>query len=242
MKIVQLTDLHLAAEGVHPFEVDTRQHFLNALQKTRALQPDLVVITGDFCYVEDDPEVYAWVKSRLDFFEFPYAVIPGNHDRGASLAKTFGIDKWLIEEELFYKQVYGQETLLFLDTAIGVVSERQLEWIANEMQIIQGRVVVFMHHPPVFGGVPYMDKHHALKNRDTLLQIFTNQVNPTAIFCGHYHVDKTIQSGNVTTYITPSLFFQIDQHEADFKVDHRRVGIREIILSPTSIHSTVHYL
>jgi hypothetical protein len=35
---------------------------------------------------------------------------------------------------------------------------------------------------------------------------------------------------------------QIDQHELDFKVDHHRIGLREITLHEDSLLSTVHYL
>ncbi len=234
--------MHIAAEGENTFGVDVRQNFQKIINTIRSLSPDLVVLSGDICFDVGEEPVYHWVRSHLDFLKIPYTAIGGNHDDPVMLAKAFHIDHQLQGKELYYKRQLNGQTVLFLETSYGVVSENQLTWLKNELAHLDSDTVIFMHHPPVICGVPFMDNNHALRNMDKVQEVLFNFPHHLTIFCGHYHVEKTICLHNLTVHITPSTYFQIDWHLEGFKIDHYRIGCREINLRKDgAVESTVIY-
>ncbi len=96
---------------------------------------------------------------------------------------------------------------LFLDTTPGVVSETQLKWLAEKLADLDQPLVIFMHHPPLFADVPFMDGQHALKNQKAVQEVLFAYRKEITVFTGHYHVEKTLRKRNVVVHITPSLFF-----------------------------------
>ncbi len=242
MKIVQLTDLHLPSEGEDTHGVDVMQNFQDMIHTVREISPDLVVLSGDLCLLQGNENTYHWVRSHLDFLKIPYTAIGGNHDDPILLANAFHIGHQLKGKELYYARELGGHAVLFLETSYGVVSERQLQWLTEELNSLQKDVVIFMHHPPVNGGVPFMDNNHALQNMADVQEVLFNFPHHLTIFCGHYHVEKTICQRNLTVHITPSTYFQIDWKLEGFKVDHYRIACREIILRDDgAVESTVIY-
>lgn len=242
MRIIQITDIHIPAKGEETYGIDVHQNFLDSLQKAKSLEPDHLVISGDLCNIDGDRETYEWVKARLELVDIPYSLLVGNHDDGGLMSEVFGLSHLMVNGELFYKYFFGNQSCLFLDTGRHLLSEQQLEWLANELRVLQGDVLIFMHHPPLFGGVPFMDNKYALQNRTAVQKILFNHINNIHIFCGHYHVDKVLHQNNVTVYITPSTYFQIDQHSEEFKVDHKRIGLREIVIEDGYMSTAVHYV
>ncbi|HRJ15700.1 MAG TPA: hypothetical protein PLI34_11965, partial [Saprospiraceae bacterium] len=87
-------------------------------------------------------------------------------------------------------------------------------------------------HPPLKAGVPFMDNHYPLQNPEVFLDVIAAcPQHPIHVFCGHYHVEKTVHSGYLHVHITPSTFFQIDGFREDFGIDHYRPGMRVLDLS-----------
>ena len=87
-----------------------------------------------------------------------------------------------------------------------------------------------------------MDMNHALRNMHDIQQLFFGFPHHLSIFCGHYHVEKTLNIRNLTVHITPSTYFQIDWRHEGFKVDHLRIALREINLRRDGVvESTVLY-
>lgn len=241
MRIVQITDIHITPEGAESFEVNTRANFIRILEEAKKLNPDKVVITGDFCFRDPQPSIYEWVKAQLAEQELTIEFISGNHDDPRLLAELLGKAAYLQGDELYYRRHWAQRAVFFLDSTVGVVSQEQLVWLAAELQATPTPVLVFVHHPPVDAGVPFMDSKHYLKNREELMGILLAHGHPVNVYCGHYHVEKTINRANVTVQITPSCFVQVDQYQEDFKADHHRVALRVISLREKDILSTVHY-
>lgn len=242
MRIVQLTDLHIGKEGEDTFGVDVRQNFLQILKQAKAQDPDLLVISGDLCYRDGEAAVYRWIKRQLDQAGFTYEVLSGNHDDPTLMAKVFERGPLLKGQELYFKREYRGRTLLFLDTTTYAVSAPQLEWLSQELAAIDGPALVFMHHPPLRSGVPFMDSKHYLRNMESVQEVFFRHPHPVQVFTGHYHVDKAVQKQNLTVYITPSCFFQIGQQSEDFEVDHYRIALRTIDCRNGVMMNAVHYL
>jgi len=241
MRIVQITDLHIAREGVETFDTDVRGNFQRVLQLTHSLQPDHVVLSGDLCFDDPQEEVYVWVRNQMEALGIPYDLLSGNHDDPVMMARVFDREKQLQGGELFYQKKIAHQDFLFLDTTTGEVSTRQLNWLEEQLKALDEPAMLFMHHPPFLSNVPHMDRKYALQNREEIQELLFEHPYPVHIFSGHYHVDKTVQRQNVILYITPACFFQIDQHEKDFKVDHRIPGLREITLDHGAVLTTVMY-
>ena len=242
MKIIQITDLHIAEEGESTHGVAVRENFHSILSTVSSLSPDLVVLTGDLCLDTGNEMTYQWIRSQLDFLAIPYLVIGGNHDHAPLLTKAFNVDHLMVGDELFYKREFGQYTALFLETSSGEMSHNQLDWLNLELQKPHDNIIIFMHHPPVIGGVPFMDNKYALRNMEEVQSILFNFPHHLNIFCGHYHVEKTLNTRNITVHITPSTYFQIDSHATGFKVDHYRIACREINLRDDGVvESSVIY-
>lgn len=227
MKIVQLTDLHVGLPGENTYGVDVRENFRRLLAAIQSQEPDALIISGDLSYSVGLSEIYHWIKSMLDAQGLPYYLIPGNHDDVAKLSEAFGLAPYLQQGELYY-QLDLEEPMLLLDTTTGIVSPRQLAWLRDRLQQLDRELIVFMHHPPLLAGVPYMDDKYALQNWRDVLNIFTAYPHRLNVFCGHYHVHKTVSIHNTNVHLTPSCFFQIDWRSDAFQVHHQRIGYRWI--------------
>lgn len=241
MTIAHITDLHVGREGEHPYEVDVRSRFRRIVAALAVEQLDVVVIGGDLCYRDGAEEIYAWIRGELSPLKAPVYVVPGNHDESELLARSFGLEGELKGGKLYYRREVQSRALIFLDTADATLSADQLSFL--EKSLAEGRgepALVFMHHPPVKAGVYYMDLKYPLLNREEVQKSIDG--TGCAVFCGHYHVDKTVSIGNLTVYITPSTFVQIDQKAKEFTIDHRRIGWRRIRAEGEKIVTTVHYV
>ena len=242
MRIVQVTDLHVGLEGEDTYGIDVRANFLKVKDAILQMRPDHIVVSGDLCFDTGDKSVYIWIKQHLDELKIPYDIISGNHDDPVMLAEIFGLNHCLHNKQLYFAKTIGGYPFLFLDTTSGHLSKEQLDWLQSELEQHQREIVIFMHHPPLMAGVPFMDGKHALKNQTEVQEILYQHPYPISIFTGHYHVEKNIRHGNTVVHITPSCFFQINQKEPEFKVDHYRIGFREITFENGTIMDTVRYL
>ncbi len=242
MHIIQLTDLHLSIAGECPYEIDVRENFLQALDEIQVLKPDLLVISGDLCYDVGLTEIYIWIKQQLDKLPFPYYVIPGNHDDTQLMIDCFGLKNTSKDGQLFYKLDGLPQPTLFLDTQNYTLPDLQLEWLATQLSNFKKPLCLFMHHPPVPMGVPFMDQNHALRNSEAVLNLLLAYPFPITIFTGHYHVDKSARLKNLDIHITPSTFFQIDWTKEAFAVDHKNCAFRSIHLKKDKIdHAVIYY-
>ncbi len=242
MRIIQLTDLHIDRTGEDTRGVDVRSNFCRLLEKLPKWRADEIVITGDLCLTGGSRQVYDWIIRQLASVNLPVNVISGNHDDPVLLAEAFQVKKNLKKKELYYLRTETPVPIFYLDTTKRKVSKPQLVWLEEELRKCLGPIVIFMHHPPLLAGVPYMDQKHALKNRDDLLSLLLSYPDPIHVYCGHYHVEKLVAFHNVLAHITPSAYFQIDQFEEEFAVDHHNIGLRVIDIRPDQISSTVVYL
>lgn len=241
MRIIQITDLHLGQAGEDTYGIDVRANFIKILAEVKRLSPDFLVITGDFCFKEPQRSIYQWALPRVEALNIPFKVIAGNHDDPVMLAQEFQHQQHLSENELYYQETWGEWPVFFLDTSTAHLSIQQLAWLKVALSEVQRDTIIFMHHPPITSMVPYMDLHHHFKDQKIVLDLLGQLPFRVHIFTGHYHVDKIINHQNISVYITPACFFQINQYQLEFAADHQRIGLRVIELEDEKLLSTVHY-
>ncbi len=243
MRIAFLTDLHIGAVDEQPQGVNVRQNFLNALEFLVGLKPDCLVLGGDICYATGDPAIYQWVKQQVDKLPFPYYVISGNHDDPTVMSGVFHKDHDLNDGELYYALPLEGRPALFLDSSKGIFSDTQWTWFRDYLLALRdNNVVVFMHHPPLPADAAFMDQKYPFRQSDKFMELVRELPCHVTVVCGHYHIEKVIQRGNLLVLITPSTFYQLRQDTPEFAVDHYEIGIREINLTTHGTNSTVYYL
>ena len=243
MTILQITDLHVGPPGELPFGVDVRTNFTKILAAVRAVPHDLLLISGDLCYQDGDRAIYAWIKTRLEEGGFTYVVTPGNHDDTDLMVECFGLRSRLCRGELFLTPGdTTQPAWAAVNSGPGIVSDTALVLLRDYLAKRAGPVCLFMHHPPLLMGVPYMDESHALRERQPLLDVLTAHPYPITVFTGHYHVEKSLRWKNLDVHVTPSCFFQIDWRQRDFAVDHYRIAYRHIVWDGASLEHAVVYV
>ena len=239
MRIIQLTDIHIGMPGQDTRDVDTRRNLAAILDVIQQANPDEIVLSGDVCFKEPREEVCDWVRDQFTSRDLRPYVITGNHDESSMIAKCF--DMPLLDNEVYYEHTWDGTKILFLDTGRALMSDQQWDWLERKIDF-EGRLIIFAHHPPVYAYVPYMDTTHAFKEMDRFVQTIARRQGDVHLFCGHYHVSKSISVGNLHVHITPSCFFQIRDDIEDFGVAGYDIAYREIRLDGSVISHSVKWV
>src|SRR5690606_16972493 len=130
---------------------------------------------------------------------------------------------------------------IFLDTSQNIVDTQQLLWLTSALATLQN-ATIFMHHPPCYSGVEYMDSKHALQNQTELLNILYAHPYSISIFCGHYHIAKELITKNIHVYICPSTYYQINPVGLQFSIGSKTIGFRIINIHNETIQTEVVWL
>ncbi len=190
MRILQLSDPHLVAtdQGLVPRR-PALAHFERALQVCGALNPDLVLVTGDLC---QDESWGGYVRLRRALRQHvccSVALLPGNHDHPLLLDAVLGRSWTTAPADLL---VQGVRVLLLsshrVGSAAGALGSLQLQWLAQRLQCSERRdlpLVVALHHPPIAIGDAGMD---AIR---LVLRSFCVPIGP----CGRCCLDTSISIG-----------------------------------------------
>jgi len=214
MKIAQISDLHLTADGAPLYgRVDTEGAWQQALQRAVSLKPDWLILTGDLAEGGQE-SAYLRLRASLEAAGCPYALLPGNHDDRATLKAVFSEQPWA-SGELCCQRIEGEKGwLLLLDATVpgsehGEFGEAQERWLARQMS--RGwPSLLFMHHPPFEVGIPYMDGIRC-RGEDALRRLLAEypQQQVEAILCGHTHRTVSTTFAGHPALVAPSPAHQI---------------------------------
>lgn len=240
MLCIQFTDIHIGREGEMPRDVDVRANLHKVLAAIQKESPDQVVLTGDLSFMEGDRDIYRWIRDRLEEYGVEPWIISGNHDSPPLLADVFDLP--LRGQEIYYTLEWEGTPVLFLDTTPGTMTETQYNWLEEQCRQAQKDVIIFMHHPPFYCGVPHMDDNYAFEQATRFKEVVGALPGSAEIFCGHYHVERTVKANNMHVHITPSCFFQIRWDMEEFGVDHYRPAYRRIHVENGQLRHEVVYV
>ena len=242
MKVTQITDLHIGEKREDTYRVDVRHNFLMILGEVKIHAPDLIIITGDLCYKYGVTEIYEWIKEKMDNLDIPYLVIPGNHDDVELMRDVFKIDYTQSEEEIFFARKLDKRTALFLDSSKASMSHEQLNWLKRQLKQGEENILVFTHYPPCPMDCLFMDGKYPYQDSRELMEVFYESKKNIHLFCGHFHSERTLHLKNVNVYLSPSIIVQISPSSKDFKIEHKKIGFRNIELQQERLISYVQYL
>ena len=162
MRILHLSDPHLVAadQGLVRGR-PALAHFERALQLGGALNPDLVLVTGDLCQDESWGGYVRLRRALSQHVRCSVALLPGNHDHPLLLDAVLGRTAATAPADLVVK---GLRLLLLsshrVGSAAGALGSLQLQWLAQRLRCSERRdlpLVVALHHPPIAIGDAGMD-------------------------------------------------------------------------------------
>jgi len=159
MLIAQVTDLHLHADPGHP----NRGRLLRVLEHLAALRPlpDLLVLSGDLA---DDGalESYRQLQEALAAWPQPVRFALGNHDDRTHFRSVFGDSHFTDGFVQGVTDLAGLR-IVILDSLEegrhgGAFCASRAGWLRQALQDGGDKpALVFLHHPPVDVGLPWID-------------------------------------------------------------------------------------
>lgn len=219
MLIAHISDFHLFSD--RPESALVRADATEAARKLvadiAAFTPavEAVMLTGDLVDggTEED---YALLKDVLSPLSVPVFVIPGNHDRRATMRAAFA-DRlpFAAGTYLNYEASHGDLRILALDTLIegkveGRLAEESLDWLEDRLDRAHaGPTLVLMHHPPFDSGIGAMDRRGLVEGGERLARLVRAYSGSLRILSGHVHRPYQAIWNGVLCTVAGSPAFQI---------------------------------
>lgn len=185
----------------HDFDRGVQQALVAHIQ---ALEPDLVLITGDLTAQSLEAEFEQAHQDLQPLLEaIPTFMVPGNHDvYTGGAARHRPMERWFapymgLDGSGIGRCELGPLTVLGLDpnratwtTASGVLPQRQLDALAEALaQPGEGPILLALHYPVIDRhGALYVRPSHGLLNAQQLVDVLEAAPRrPALIACGHIH-------------------------------------------------------
>ncbi|MEX1231033.1 MAG: phosphodiesterase [Planctomycetaceae bacterium] len=244
--LIQISDLHLfddpdaVLKNVRTW--GTFERVLNRLEASYA-HADAIIITGDLAH-DERFETYEMLQHRLGTLFSRVWVVPGNHDHRLSMAAIFSQKGLPGGKTIGFQHTVGGWQLLGLDSQLtgetaGELDADQLAWLTATLKRSTATpTLVFLHHPPVSVGSPWLDAI-GLKNAETLGEILRGAPHVRGVFFGHIHQEFEASIGTIECYATPSTGVQFTPETETLQVDTRPPGFRVITLGGETFETHV---
>jgi 3',5'-cyclic AMP phosphodiesterase CpdA len=214
MRIVHLSDAHISREG-KPYlpGVDLGARCRTAVRAVCALQPgpDLVVLGGDMLDEGPSPD-YRALAGMLEGIAAPVHLCLGNHDSLEDF-RLAPLPTFPAGCGGYYSFVAAGFRLIILFTAAerrgkGSIDRAQLDWLRRELVAAPRPALIFMHHPPVGIGIPWLDAINVENTAE-----FWEAVEPFAgriagIFFAHVHMQLSLVRKGILLASPPAVGWQ----------------------------------
>jgi 3',5'-cyclic-AMP phosphodiesterase len=207
--LVQLTDLHLVADGEElPHGVDTAALLERALRAVEeaGLAPDALVLTGDLTE-HGLPQEYRRLREILEpaaeRLAAPLVWAAGNHDDRAALREHL-LGEPASAEPLDSVVRVGDLRIVVLDSTVpghphGALRPAQLERLRAELaEPAPAGTVLALHHPPLPSAAPLAASIPLLRREDLADVVAGTDVR--LVLAGHTHVASAGTLGAVPVW------------------------------------------
>lgn len=168
-----------------------------AVKEINRLNPDFVVVTGDFVNNKDDKlqiaefkRITAKINSKI-----PVYYSPGNHDIGQSptqkiidsFISDYGYDKFSFKHK---NSVFIGLNSCIIKANTPVLEQLQFDWLKKELSKAKGakHIILFCHYPFFINAFDEPDTYFNIpvETRNRYLSLFKEN-NVDAVFAGHLH-------------------------------------------------------
>jgi len=228
-RIAHITDFHF--DEAFPLEngVDAHKNWATVLDDINNRNIDEVICTGD---IGKQRSIQPFLQSLADSGYTPKITL-GNHDNYSEVTAYYKVSDNQGTDELYYSSEEDQYKCIFLDSSPDEVSQRQIDWLKNELNT-DLKILLFMHHPILDCGT-VLDQRFPLKNRDELNKVLQECSQEITMFCGHYHMEDDRKEGNIHQYITPAISYQVAKLSDRVEIGNTTFGYRIIEINENSI-------
>jgi len=199
-----------------------------AVANINRIEPDFVVITGDF--VHDNKDSLQWAEfNRITGMiksSIPVYLVPGNHEYSqsptekefADYKKTYGDDKFSVIDD---RNLFIGLNSSLINSEFHTLENEQFKWLENELMKAKNirNVFVFTHHPFFVKNPEEPDNYSniVLENRRKYLDLF-NKHNVNAVFSGHLHRNSYVQYKGIDMISTSAVGKQLGDDLSGLRV------------------------
>jgi len=204
LRLVQISDCHVSADSAAIYRgIDPRANFETLLQTVAAWRPQLLLVTGDLA--EDGSQAaYRYLAGHLGRLGVPVLTLPGNHDLPEGQAEVFG--HCPVRDPLVH-DAGGWRLILLNSVAEGQVpgklSTRMLDGLEKALDASARPTAVFLHHPPLPVGSPWIDKYPLLEP-ERLWAVLDKRDAVRFVAWGHVHQAYDAMRGRIRLLGAPS--------------------------------------
>ncbi len=232
-----------AHRGYRPYG---RTELLIQDMRRLGIKPDFVMHTGDVCGDKDHHATtahYELVRPIFSAIDAPWYYLVGNHDCAESMEATLNYGPHEVffssGREKAYKFSSRSHDCFALLSSIptkreGIISKGQLAAFEESLSRSSSPAWVFLHHPPLSMGSPWMDGNMLLANGMELHQILRKRREQVqGVFFGHIHQPWQFCREGINYFSSPGAIFQFSTLPSDTSSN----------LEPQSAvgYSVVHY-
>ena len=205
-RVLVLSDLHLRGGGGAVRGVDTRAALEAVLAHARAAgRYDRVVLLGDVA--EDGrPASYRLARELLADWADGALVVAGNHDRPDAMGRELAVDPDGFIVDLGGWRLIGAHSF-WRGRVGGRLGEPALARIERALVGDERQAVLFVHHPPVSVGTPWLDWTR-LADAAALAAVLGRTGRARAVVHGHVHMPSEGTLAGVRVLGMPSTAFQ----------------------------------
>ncbi|MDX9722184.1 MAG: metallophosphoesterase [Myxococcota bacterium] len=241
IRIAQVSDAHIGLQLPAQNRADSKAQFLAVLDCLSHRNLDLLIFSGDLAGEQGEDEAYLWLREAISVCTTPVVLMAGNHDEPERMRRLLEIPTARAPSDgLYFEQRIQDLRLLFLDSSSYRIPELQWDWLRS--RVLDTPTLLFVHHPPLLCSCRFMDEQAPLKDAEVAWSKLCELEGIDAIFCGHYHTERSLRRDGRMVYLTPSTLFQIDPYSPDFQIAHTRPGFRMIEYGARGLHTWVEYL
>ena len=193
-----------------------------------ALPAAFAVFTGDLVR-DGESEAYARLRETLAGLPWPVHLLLGNHDDRDAFRAAF--PDAALDEAGFVQHAFPTPAglCLMLDTHApgrpeGELCARRLAWLAARLAESTGPVLLFLHHPPLPVGIPFMDGI-ALRDADAFWETLApRRERIRHIFHGHLHrpIAGSWRGVPISSLRGTAFAVTLDQRPGEATVSHRQ--------------------
>jgi Icc protein len=210
--LAQISDPHI---GEKPRDgVKAKRCLRDVVAALAALpdRPDAILVSGDLAE-HGRPKEYRAVAEEVGRLGVPIYVLPGNHDRRATMRTSFALPGEG-DTPLDYAVDLGPLRLVVVDSTIpgedrGGFEPAQLERLEAELAASPKTAIVAMHHPPLTTAMPDWDGvNMPPTERHALGAVIERHPQVKAIVAGHLHRVTTSTLAGRSVLAAPSTFLQ----------------------------------
>jgi 3',5'-cyclic AMP phosphodiesterase CpdA len=212
MRIAQITDLHIEADG-RPTQgtIDSAGNLRRTLAVIAQMdpRPDLILATGDLTETGSAAET-AEAAEILAAAPVPVYVLTGNHDDRDAIRAAFpghdylpaiGFLHYVIEKPLLRVIALDSKRA---GSCGGEICAERLDWLRARLDEAPDRpTMIALHHPPFATRSPVFDDP-GFAGLDAFRAEIAARPNLVALVCGHVHRQLSARIGTVPVGVAPS--------------------------------------